>query len=161
VHENERRWRVFSERVEQILASAETKTADASRVMRRWIQAWPGGALIGVGNGIAREATYGKVLGERAAHQVSTATAIAAFAAYFNLLQRRFPLPSAEDARRAGLAWLALTVVFEFGFGRLVAKQSWRQLLADYNLAAGRTWPLVLAWIAIGPTVIRARRAVR
>ena len=34
-----------------------------------------------------------------------------------------------------GTGWLALTVVFEFGFGRLVAKQSWDELLADYNVA--------------------------
>lgn len=128
--------------------------------MRRWIQAWPGGALIGVGNGIAREATYGKVLGERAAHQVSTATAIAAFAAYFELLQRRYPLASAQEARLTGLAWLGLTVAFEFGFGRLVAKHSWQQLLDDYNVTAGRTWPLVLAWLALGPGVVRARRGV-
>lgn len=128
--------------------------------MRRWIQAWPGGAPIGVGNGIAREATYGKVLGERAAHQVSTATAIAAFAAYFELLQRRYPLASAQEARLTGLAWLGLTVAFEFGFGRLVAKHSWKQLLADYNVTAGRTWPLVLAWLALGPSVVRARRGV-
>jgi len=126
--------------------------------MRRWIQAWPGGALIGVSNGIAREATYGKVLGEQAAHQVSTVTAIAAFAAYFEFLQRRYPLASARDARLTGLAWLGLTVAFEFGFGRLVAKQSWNQLLADYNLAKGRTWPFVLVLLGVGPSVIRARR---
>jgi hypothetical protein len=50
--------------------------------------------------------------------------------------------------------WLALTVAFEFVFGRLVAKQSWSDLVADYNLARGRTWPLVLAWIAIGPAAM-------
>ena len=44
-----------------------------------------------------------------------------------------------------------MTVAFEFGFGRLVAKASWEELLADYNLASGRLWPLVLAWIALGP----------
>jgi hypothetical protein len=57
--------------------------------------------------------------GENAAHQVSTITAITAFAAYFELLERR-----------------------------------WRDLLADYNLAAGRTWPLVLVWLAAGPTIV-------
>jgi hypothetical protein len=51
--------------------------------------------------------------------------------------------------------WLGLTLAFEFGFGRLVAKQSWEQLLADYNVAAGRTWPLVLAWLATGPELTR------
>ncbi len=27
----------------------------------------------------------------------------------------------------------------------------------DYNLAPGRTWRLVLAWIAVGPAVMRGR----
>jgi hypothetical protein len=54
-----------------------------------------------------------------------------------------------------GAAWLGLTIGFEFGFGRLVAKQSWERLLADYDVSAGRTWPLVLAWLAAGPEVTR------
>jgi hypothetical protein len=54
-----------------------------------------------------------------------------------------------------GAQWLALTVAFEFGFGRLVARQSWDELLADYDVRAGRTWPFVLAWIAAGPEVTR------
>jgi hypothetical protein len=56
------------------------------------------------------------------------------------------------------MGWLALTVAFEFGFGRLVAKQSWDELLADYDVAEGRTWPFVLAWIAAGPAAVRALR---
>lgn len=124
----------------------------------RWIQAWPGGAIIGVVNGIAREATYGKRIGTLRAHQVSTATALAAFAAYFSLLDRRWPIESREQAAQIGATWLVLTLGFEFGFGRLVAKLSWRELLADYNLPAGRTWPLVLAWLAGGPVVVREVR---
>jgi hypothetical protein len=125
---------------------------------RHWITAWPGGALIGIANGIARETTYGKGVGERTAHQVSGLTAIAAFTGYFWTLQRRWPLESARDAVKVGAAWLVLTVAFEFAFGRLVVKQSWRELLSDYDLRRGRTWPLVLAWIAAGPLVTRRRR---
>jgi hypothetical protein len=124
----------------------------------RWVQAWPGGALIGIANGVTRQATYGKRLSESSAHQVSTLSAIGAFAGYFWLLERRWPIPSRGEALKVGGAWLGLTVAFEFGFGRLVAKQTWCDLLADYNLAAGRTWPLVLAWIAAGPAVVRELR---
>jgi hypothetical protein len=60
--------------------------------------------VIGVANGVLREATFARVLSER---------------------------------------------------GRAVAKTSWQDLLADYNLAEGRTWPLVLAWIALGPAIVR------
>jgi hypothetical protein len=123
-----------------------------------WLGAWLGAALIGVANGVAREATYARLVDERTAHQVSGVTGIAAFAAYFRALQARWPLPSTATALEVGGAWVAMTVAFEFGFGRLVAKQSWEDLLADYDLAAGRTWPLVLAWIGLGPAVVRAIR---
>ena len=122
-----------------------------SKCFRRWVQAWPGGALIGIANGIAREKAYGRGLPESTAHQVSTATAIAAFALYFRLLDERWPIEDSDQGWAIGGAWLCMTVAFEFGFGRLVAKASWEELLADYNLASGRLWPLVLAWIALGP----------
>ena len=125
----------------------------------RWLFAWPGGAVIGVANGVLREATYGRRVSERAAHQLSGVTAIAAFGFYFSALDARWPLRDTHEAVEVGVGWLALTVVFEFGFGRLVAKQSWDELLADYDLAEGRTWPVVLAWIGAGPAVVRALRA--
>jgi len=112
-----------------------------------------------VANGVARQATYGRRLPEAAAHQVSTGTAIAAFALYFRFLDRRWPLSSERQALEVGASWVAMTMLFEFGFGRVVAKASWEEMLADYNLARGRTWPLVLAWIGIGPLVIARREA--
>lgn len=124
-------------------------------VRGRWLAAWLGAAAIGVGNGILRERTYGQRVGEGAAHQLSTATALAAFTAYFVALQRLWPIPTGSEARRVGSAWVVLTVGFEFGFGRAVARQSWDQLLADYNLSRGRTWPLVVAWLGVGPAVTR------
>ena len=67
-------------------------------------------------------------------------------------------IASGRQARRIGAVWVALTVAFEFGFGRRVAKKRWSELLADYNLAKGRTWVLVLLWLAAGPDVIRRIR---
>lgn len=127
--------------------------------VRPWLAAWLGGAAIGVANGVAREATYGRRVGERTAHQVSGVTAAAAFGLLFAGLQRRWPLRDTREALGVGAAWTAMTVGFEFGFGRLVAKQSWAELLEDYDLRAGRTWPLVLAWIGVGPAVIAASTA--
>ena len=127
-----------------------------SRSVRgRWLAAWLGGAAIGVANGILRERTYGRHLSGAVAHQLSTITAIAAFSGYFLALQRVWPISSDREAHEIGAGWLGLTIAFEFGFGRLVAKQSWDELLADYNLARGRTWPLALAWLGAGPSAIR------
>lgn len=127
----------------------------ARTLRQRWLLAWIGGAAIGIGNGVVREATYGRRLGDASANRLSALTAVAAFAAYFRLLQRRWPLAGQSEALNVGGAWLGLTVAFEFGFGRLVVKKPWRELTADYKIARGRLWPLVLAWIALGPEVVR------
>lgn len=130
-------------------------------IAARWIAAWGGGAAIGIANGMVREATYGRRLGERTANQVSALSGIGAFAVFFWKLQRRWPIARGAEALRIGAAWLVLTVAFEFGFGRLAAKKSWRSLLDEYNLREGRAWPLVLAWIATGPVVVRGLQGSR
>lgn len=120
-----------------------------------WIAAWVGAAAIGVVNGALREATYGRRIGAESANQLSGLTLIAALAVYVWKLHRRWPIPSDRDAARIGAAWVALTVGFEFGFGRGLEKQSWTEMLSAYNVAEGQTWPLVLVWIGIGPDVVR------
>ena len=120
----------------------------------RWIAAWPGGALLGVLNGTARQMLYARRTGDRTAHQLSTATMIALLAAYFVALDRRWPLQTRARALRVGSGWLALTAMFEFGFGHWVAKEEWSDLPADYDLAHGRLWSLVLAWTALGPLAV-------
>ena len=119
--------------------------SSSRRVVHRWTTAWLGGAAIGVANGVVREATYGKRMSDYTAYQLSVLSAIGAFGVYFWQLQRGWPLPDQREAQRVGQIWLGLTVLFELGFGRLVAKQSWSDLLADYQVIRGRSWPLVLA----------------
>jgi hypothetical protein len=127
-------------------------------MMWRWIAAWPGGAVIGVLNGTAREALYARPVGERTAHQISTATLVALLGAYFAALDRRWPLPTRGEAVGAGAGWLVLTTAFELGFGRWVAHEDWSELLADYDLRRGRVWSLVMAWTAAGPLAVREAR---
>ena len=140
---------------------ADDHTGGGRRLMsprRTWLLAWLAGPLIGIANGALRELAYKDRVGELTAHQLSAGSAIALFAGYFELLARRRPLSSTREALQVGAAWLALTIAFEFGFGRGVAHTSWDELLADYDVREGRLWPLVLAWIALGPAVVRARR---
>jgi hypothetical protein len=136
----------------------EASILGAVSARRIWLIAWLAGPLIGIANGTLREVAYKDRVGELTAHQLSTGSAIALFAGYYEWLARRRPLSSTREALEVGAAWLALTVAFEFGFGRGVAHTSWEELLADYDLRKGRLWPLVLAWIALGPAVVRARR---
>lgn len=123
----------------------------------RWTAAWTGMAALAVANGVSRSLYAGR-LGDGRAHQVSTATLIAALVPYTRAVERRWPLPSDRAAARVGATWVALTVAFEFGFGHYVAKQSWATLLADYDLRRGRLWPLVLAATAAAPALARHAR---
>ena len=58
----------------------------------------------------------------------------------------------------AGGVWLALTVAFEFSFGRAVLGRSWNTLLAAYSFAGGNLWPAVLCVIALAPALAARAR---
>ena len=120
----------------------------------KYLLAWLLLAVIAIANGIIRQATYGRLLPELAAHQVSTVTAIAATGLAVWRVHRARPIASSAEAWAIGAAWLVMTVLFEFGFGHYVAGHSWPKLLADYNLLEGRLWSLFLAWILVLPVVV-------
>ena len=52
-----------------------------------------------------------------------------------------------------GIAWLCLTVMLEFGFGRIVRGKPWSRLLAAYRFTGGNLWPIVLLVTASDPCV--------
>jgi hypothetical protein len=131
------------------------------RTWRRWTVAWLGGAALGIANGIGREAVYTDRVGDPTANQISAATLTLLLAAYFWELDRRWPIPTAREARAIGATWAALTVGFEFLFGHYVDGDSWSELLDNYDVTGGHLWILVLAWIGVGPSVIRALRRSR
>ena len=57
-----------------------------------------------------------------------------------------------------GVAWLALTILFEFGFGRFIAGKSWHALLAAYDISSGNLWPAVLVVTALSPWLAAKQR---
>jgi hypothetical protein len=130
----------------------------SDRVLRNWLVAWLGASVLGIVNGVLRETTYKDRFGELTANQVSAATLVALLASYFWILERRWPIPTARTALAIGGAWVALTVLFEFGFGHYVDGKPWDELAENYNLGAGNLWILVLFWIALGPLIVQALR---
>jgi hypothetical protein len=108
-------------------------------------------AVVAVVNGAIRQGTYGKVLSDLSAHQLSTLTGIAATGAVGWVLSRRWPLATPGQAWIVGCGWLVFTIAFEFGFGHYVAGHSWQQLLGDYNVRDGRLWSLFLLWLVLMP----------
>jgi hypothetical protein len=117
----------------------------------RYVLAWIPMMLIGIINGVVREATYGKVLSELRAHQVSTLTGVLLLGLYIWVITRLWSPQSSQQAVLIGILWLSLTVIFEFCFGHYIAGHSWSHLLKDYNLLVGRVWLLVLIWITVAP----------
>ena len=98
--------------------------------------------IIAILNGTLRQYVYGTMVSELTAHQISTITAILFFGIYIDFITKKWILNSTEQAWIVGLMWLAMTVLFEFGFGHYVMGHAWEKLLHDYNLIAGRIWIL-------------------
>jgi hypothetical protein len=119
--------------------------------MARYLLAWFPMILIAVANGALREAWLVPRLGEHAARQVSTLLLIAFFGLYIAIVTRTWPIASSIQAMGIGAVWLVLTLAFEFLLGRFVSGLSWQEMLAEYDLAAGRLWVLVPIWVAVAP----------
>ena len=121
--------------------------------MLKYFLAWLGMIPLAIANGVLRQAWYGQYLDELAAHQVSTFTAMLLFGIYISAVMRWSPPRSNAQAVSIGLMWFGFTVLFEFLLGRYIAGHSWRALVQDYNLFAGRVWLLALLFIAAAPYV--------
>ena len=59
-----------------------------------------------------------------------------------------------------GAFWFALTIVFEFSFGRFAQHKTWAELLEAYTFTGGNIWPLVLVAILISPRLAAGVRGV-
>lgn len=114
---------------------------------------WLPGVLIGIGNGMLREAGFRMFLEELPAHQLSVLSFMLIFGVYTWFAIGRLRPGSPRDALEIGALWLALTIAFEFLFGHYVMGHPWERLLHDYNLATGRLWVVVLVWITAAPAL--------
>jgi hypothetical protein len=121
--------------------------------LARHILLWLPMIGIAILNGAAREVVLAKPLGELHARQLSTLTLIVLLGVYIWFIVPALAPASGLTAATVGLQWLALTIGFEFLFGHYVSRKPLRELIEDYNLAAGRIWALVPLWVAVAPYV--------
>ena len=121
-------------------------------IFLKYFLAWFPMLLLAIGNGALREFVFRKYMGELPAHQLSTFSLLLLFTIYIRFVIHWIPPVSARQALLIGLFWLALTLLFEFGFGRYRGN-SWEKLLADYNILEGRLWLLIPAWVAMAPWI--------
>jgi hypothetical protein len=108
--------------------------------LARYLLAWLPMIAIAVANGALRQAWFLPRFGDAVARQLSTLSLLTLFAIYMGTVFKFWPLASARLALGVGIAWLALTLAFEFGLGYLVSRLTWRQMLAEYDLSSGRLW---------------------
>lgn len=106
-----------------------------------------------VANGAFRELVIERWVSAAAAGVISAILGIAVIQLITRPFLRRIGRVSIARCAAIAGVWLAMTIAFEFLFGHYVGGASWQELLADYDLFAGRLWPIVLASIAAAPFV--------
>jgi hypothetical protein len=123
---------------------------------RRAIFTWFVLAVIGVANGVLRQATYGRAVNDLAAHQISTVTCVAGVFTGAYLMMRHSVAGVRDRALLlVGIAWAAATIAFEFGLGHFVNGDSWSSLLHAYDVRAGQLWAAVPFTILLSPLGVK------
>lgn len=60
-----------------------------------------------------------------------------------------------------GLFWLALTLLFELGLGRIALGLSWERIASDYDIRRGGLLPLGLIVLALSPLIAAKVRGLK
>lgn len=121
---------------------------------------WFAVLALAMANGIAREKLLVPAIGPVAA---LVASGIILSACVFLVALAAVPWYgrlSAAQWLAVGVVWLALTLVFEFGFGRLVQHKGWTELFEAYTFKGGNIWPLVLLVVLLAPWLAAKLRGV-
>ena len=111
---------------------------------------WLGILLLAVINGIIRETLFIPELGKSLGLIFS-----GVLLSLFIFLMTYFTLPWFGKIKLfnylyIGIAWICLTLVFEFTFGLLQGK-SWSELFDAYLFKDGNIWPIVLLITTLSP----------
>ncbi len=133
--------------------SASGGTLKKAAALTRYILAWLIMLMIAIANGALRQATFGKVMPETRAHQLSTLIGSVLIGLFIWAVIRVWKPSSGRQALTIGLIWLILTVAFEFFMGLVLAHRPLAEVLHDYNLFAGRVWVLFLIWLTLAPWI--------
>lgn len=126
-------------------------------ILLRSFAAWLLILVLAMLNGGFREAVLVPNLDKPAALVLSGALLSACILIVAVVLARWLKLNDTARSLSVGSLWLCLTLAFEFGFGRLVQRHSWPEMLEAYTFKDGNMWPLVLVITFLAP-LVAARR---
>jgi hypothetical protein len=101
-------------------------------------------------NGLARELALAPLLGATGARFASGVTLSAIIFVMACLAAPWIGRSTARQWWGIGFAWLALTLMFEFGIG-YAQHQDVSRLLAAYTFEGGNIWPVVLLAALVSP----------
>ena len=107
-----------------------------------------------IANGILRDTVLVRIMSLSSARRCSGVILSIVVFAWTLVTFRWIGSPSPLACAAIGALWALLTVVFEFSFGRMVAKKSWEEVLRPYRLEGGDLWVFVLATVAFSPIVV-------
>jgi len=114
--------------------------------LTKFIGGWALLAALGAANGALREMFLVRRIGRLALPLSGLTLSLAILAATLLL----HPARTQAGAWAVGLGWTAMTVAFEFAFGRRQGK-TWPELLQAYTFRDGNLWPLVLLTVLLSP----------
>lgn len=112
-------------------------------------------------HGTLRELFLAPLVGDFRARQVSVVTGSLLILGVAWLFVRWVGAGSAGRLAAAGLLWLCLTLLFEFGLGLFVLGYSWERVASDYDLSRGALMPFGLAFLALAPFVAARLRGLK
>lgn len=104
-------------------------------------------------NGTLRVGLLAPAAGERAAHLLSTLLLCVLLLLIARMTMGWIRAGGHVRWTGIGALWLAMTLAFEFLAGHFLFGAGWDRLLADYDIAAGRIWILVLLTTFLAPRV--------
>jgi hypothetical protein len=111
--------------------------------------------ILAIINAVLRNQIYRPYFGDLRAHQFSTLLFIIMILLVTYLVLRFSGLQvTDQEALIMGALWLVFTIIFEFLAGHYVFGNSWKTLIADYNILKGRVWSLVLLTTMLSPYAI-------
>lgn len=130
-------------------------------VLRRALVIWLLIIAVEFIHGIVREILLTPIAGDFRARQISVFTGSVLILILSCLFVRWLGAVSHQALIATGLFWLALTLLFELGFGRLILQLPWQRMLSDYDLRRGGLLPLGLLWLVISPLIAAKLRGIR
>lgn len=111
-------------------------------------------------HGVARTLVLAPVVGDFRARQLAVFSGSLLILLITSLTIQWLQTTATRCLMIIGAMWVALTLVFEIGIGRVVGS-SWNRIASDYNLLHGGLMPIGLGVMAMSPWIASRFRHLR